>query len=80
MCAKTTSGVPTVQDTAPGSRIPLATALAVWSPPPPTSGVPSARPVRSRGPRGRQFGPFEQDVQQCAMIVQFRGMALRGCR
>ena len=51
MCAKTTPEVPTVQDTAPGSTIPLPTALAAWSPPPPTTGVPSVRPVSSAARR-----------------------------
>ena len=34
-----------VQETMPGSTMPLPTALEAWSPPPPTTGVPAARPV-----------------------------------
>ena len=45
MCAKTTPEVPRVQDTTPSSTMPLPTALEAWSPPPPTTGVPGARPV-----------------------------------
>ena len=45
MWAKTTPEVPSVQETMPASTMPLPTALAAWSPPPPTTGVPAARPV-----------------------------------
>ena len=31
--------------TAPARTMPLPTALAAWSPPPPTTGVPAVRPV-----------------------------------
>ena len=47
MCANTTPEVPSVQETMPSSTMPLPTALAAWSPPPPTTGVPAARPVAS---------------------------------
>ena len=45
MCANTTPEVPSVQETMPASTMPLPTALAAWSPPPPATGVPSASPV-----------------------------------
>src|SRR5690242_12072952 len=43
--ANTNPDVPTVEETIPDSTIPLPTAPAAWSPPPPTTGVPSASPV-----------------------------------
>ena len=43
--ANTTPEVPTVQDTAPASTMPFPMALAAWSPPPPTTGVPAFNPV-----------------------------------
>ena len=55
MCANTTPEVPSVQETMPGSTMPLPTALAAWSPPPPTTGVPAARPVSSAA-RARDRG------------------------
>jgi hypothetical protein len=47
MWAKTTPEVPMVSETMPGSTMPLPTAEAAWSPPPPKTGGPGARPVRA---------------------------------
>ena len=57
--AKTTPEVPIVAETTPGRTIPLPTAPAGWSPPPPTTGVPAARPVAfapSAAHLGRDLG------------------------
>ena len=48
MKAKTTPDVPMVDETMPGSTMPLPTPPAAWSPPPPTTGVPAGRPVSCR--------------------------------
>ncbi len=36
-----------VTETSPGSTMPVPTPLAAWSPPPPTTGSPTGRPVAS---------------------------------
>ena len=46
--AKTTPEVPIVAETTPWRTIPLPTAPAGWSPPPPTTGVPLGNPRRLR--------------------------------
>ena len=43
--AKMTPEVPSERATTPGSTAPTPTALAAWSPPPATTGVPARRPV-----------------------------------
>ena len=50
--AKTTPEVPIVAETTPGRTIPLPTAPAGWSPPPPTTGVPDRQAGRL-APRAR---------------------------
>ncbi len=47
-CAKTTPEVPIVAETTPCRTMPLPTAPAGWSPPPPTTGVPSGQAGRLR--------------------------------
>ncbi len=45
VAAKMTPDVPSESATTPGSTAPTPTALAAWSPPPATTGVPGRRPV-----------------------------------
>ncbi len=47
VAAKTTPEVPREAVITPGSRAPVPTAVAAWSPPPATTGVPAIRPVAS---------------------------------
>ena len=48
--AKTTPDVPSDRATTPGSTAPTPTALAAWSPPPATTGVPARSPVAAAAP------------------------------
>ena len=45
VAAKTTPDVPSERAIAPGETTPTPTALAAWSPPPATTGVPARNPV-----------------------------------
>ena len=45
VCAKTTPLVPIVVNALPSSTMPVPTAAAALSPAPPTTGVPTARPL-----------------------------------
>ena len=48
--AKTTPEVPSERAILPATTAPAPTALAAWSPPPATTGVPGRRPVSSAAP------------------------------
>ena len=71
VAAKTTPDVPSDSAISPGATTPTPTALAAWSPPPATTGVPARKPGGSGGlgrDRAGDLGPSKVGGSQAAGI------------